>query len=62
MLTGQVMLISTSGWVGRLVQIVSKSAYNHCTIAINELECVSAEPGGAVIRPISDYQHDLIAW
>jgi len=62
MITGQVALISTSGWVGRLVQWATSSAYNHSVVAINDLECVSAEPGGAVIRPIGDYQHDLIAW
>jgi hypothetical protein len=62
MITGQVGIISTSGWVGRLVQLVTRSAYNHSVVAINDRECVSAEPGGAVIRPISDYQHDLVAW
>ena len=62
MITGQVAIISTSGWVGRLVQLVTNSAWNHCVIAINEFECVSAEPGGAVLRYISDYRNDLVAW
>jgi len=62
MLAGQVGLVSTKGWVGRLVQLVTRSAFNHSVVAINEHECVSAEPGGAVIRPISYYQHDFVAW
>jgi hypothetical protein len=62
MITGQVAIISTSGWVGRLVQLVTGSAWNHSVVAINELECVSAEPGGARIRLISEYRHDTVAW
>ena len=59
---GQVMLISTSGKIGRLVQIMDRSHWNHMTVAINELECVSAEPGGARIRLISEYDNDEVAW
>jgi hypothetical protein len=62
MITGQVGIISTSGWVGRLVQLVTRSAYNHSVVAINDRECVSAEPGGAVIRQISDYRNDVVVW
>lgn len=59
---GQVMLISTSGKIGRLVQFMDDSHYNHMTVAINEFECVSAEPGGARIRLISEYDNDVVAW
>lgn len=61
MITGQVVIISTSGFIGRLVQRVSKSAWNHCGLMINELQFVSAEPGGAVLRYLSEYQHDIVA-
>ena len=59
---GQVMLISTSGKIGRLVQFMDDSNWNHMTVAINDLECVSAEPGGARIRLISEYDNDEVAW
>jgi hypothetical protein len=60
--TGQVLLVSTSGWLGRLVQWATGSAYNHSVVAISNTHCVSAEPGGAVIRLISDYRTDRVAW
>lgn len=62
MLTGQVAVIGNRGWFGRAVQVVTRSAWNHNVVAINELECVSAEPGGAIIRPISYYNTDTVAW
>lgn len=60
--TGQIAIVSTSGWVGRLVQRATGSAYNHSVVAISNTHCVSAEPGGAVIRPISYYRSDGVVW
>lgn len=60
--TGQVILVSTTGWFGRGVQVVTGSAFNHSGLMINELECMSAEPGGARIRLISEYKNDVVAY
>jgi hypothetical protein len=62
-LTGQVGLVHTNrGFLGRLVQVVTRSYWNHTVIAISDTECVSAEPGGAVIRPIAYYADEHVVW
>jgi hypothetical protein len=38
-----------------MIRLITGSHWSHVVIAINELQCVSAEPGGAVVRQISDY-------
>ncbi|SFR76040.1 hypothetical protein SAMN05428970_2007 [Agromyces sp. CF514] len=56
MITGQVGLIPQDGyWFSRLIAWVTGSQYTHIVVAINENQCVSAEPGGARVRPISFY-------
>lgn len=54
MLTGQVgiCLDGTRGWP-RIIQAVTRSRAHHVVVAVSETECLSAEPGGALIRPIT---------
>ena len=55
-LTGQVGLrLDGQGFVSRGIEFVTQSRAHHVVIAINETHVVSAQPGGAVIRPMTDY-------
>ena len=61
MITGQVGLIASDGaLMGRVVAWASRSVWCHTVVAISETHCVSAEPGGARVRPISFYPE--IVW
>ena len=61
--TGQIGIVhSRRGFWGKLVQVVTRSHWNHTVIAINAVECVSAEPGGAVRRPIAYYSGEDVVW
>jgi hypothetical protein len=58
MLTGQVgCVVDSRGWMGKAIEDVTDSRAHHVIIAISETHCISAEPGGARIRPIADYEH-----
>lgn len=60
-LTAQVGIIhSKQGFSPWLIRIITRSWWTHVIVAINDTQCVSAEPGGAVVRPISEYTD--IAW
>lgn len=55
-LTGQIGLrMHSTGFVGHAIETITQSNTHHVVIAINETHVVSAEPGGAVIRPMTDY-------
>jgi hypothetical protein len=55
-LTGQIGLrLDGQGWIARSIEFVTQSRAHHVVIAINETHVISAEPGGAVIRPMTDY-------
>lgn len=55
-LAGQVGIVhSSKGFAPRMIRLITGSNWSHVVVAINERECVSAEPGGAVVRPIADY-------
>lgn len=55
-LTGQVgiCLDGTAFWP-RVIQRVTASRAHHVVVALSETECLSAEPGGARIRPIAEF-------
>lgn len=56
MLTGQIGLRQHStGLVGRCIEWATNSSTHHVVVAVSELLCVSAEPGGVRLRLISDY-------
>jgi hypothetical protein len=56
MLTGQIGLRRHStGWVGKCIEWATNSHTHHVVVAVSETVCISAEPGGARYRPISDY-------
>lgn len=62
MITGQVGLVPAApNWASWIVEWASKSSYTHMVVAISETHCVSAEPGGARVRPISFYP-DGVVW
>ncbi|MFF2493236.1 hypothetical protein [Agromyces sp. NPDC058064] len=62
-LTAQVAVVhSDRGLAARLVQGITGSAWNHIIVAINDTHCLSAEPGGAIVRPISYYDDHLVVW
>ena len=63
-LIGQVGIVHSRRWgIGRLVQLVTGSHWNHTIVALPFGRCVSAEPGGAIVRPIAYYTRDHdIAW
>jgi hypothetical protein len=42
--------------MGKVIQRVTGSRAHHCIIALNEFECMSAEPGGARRRLITDFE------
>ena len=61
MLTGQVgCVVDAKGWMGRLIERVTGSRAHHVVIALSDTHCISAEPGGAKVRPITDYEH--VVW
>jgi hypothetical protein len=61
MLTGQVgVVVNARGWMGKAIQWATRSSAHHCIIAINETHCISAQPGGAKRRPISDFE--FVVW
>ncbi|QDG61234.1 hypothetical protein [Pseudarthrobacter sp. NIBRBAC000502771] len=56
MLTGQIGLRRHStGWVGKCIEWATRSHTHHVVVAVSETVCISAEPGGARYRPITDY-------
>lgn len=38
-----------------LIETVTRSTVHHAVLAISETECVSCEPGGALLRPITRF-------
>lgn len=55
-LTGQIGLrLDGDSFMARSIETVCQSRAHHVVIAINETHVISAEPGGAVIRPMTDY-------
>ena len=56
MITGQIGLRRHStGWIGKAIEWATRSHTHHVVIAVSETVCISAEPGGARYRPITDY-------
>lgn len=57
MLTGQIgCVVDSRGWMGRAIERVTGSRAHHVVIALSDTHCISAEPGGARVRAISDYE------
>lgn len=60
-LTGQIGLcMHGKGWFSWLIHKITKSPANHVVIAISPRLCIGAEPGGARIRRIDEF--DDIVW
>ena len=61
MLTGQVgVVVDARGWMGKAIERVTGSRAHHVVIALNEYECMSAEPGGVRRRLITDFEN--VVW
>lgn len=59
-LLGQVGISTkASTWVQRGVEAITRAPVHHIVICISDTECISAEPGGAKIKPL-DYRDDII--
>lgn len=55
-LTGQIGIrMHAAGGIGAMIERITQSDTHHVVVAINETHVVSAEPGGAKIRPMTDY-------
>ena len=55
-LTGQIGLVPhAKTLVEWLIQVVTRSTVHHAIIAISATECISCEPSGAIIRPMSRF-------
>lgn len=61
MITGQVGIVmhGTTFWP-KVIERVTNSHSHHVVIAVSETHCVSAQPGGARLRPVSDFHN--ITW
>lgn len=56
MITGQIGLRRYSGgFIGKAIEWATRSHTHHVVVAVSETVCISAEPGGARYRLISDY-------
>lgn len=61
MLTGQVgCVVDSRGLMGKAIEDITDSRAHHVIIAISETHCISAEPRGAKIRLISDFE--FVIW
>lgn len=59
-LTGQIGLrLDGKSFIAKTIEHVTQSRAHHVVIAINETHVISAEPGGAVIRPM-DYFPSIV--
>lgn len=59
-LLGQVGLIPDGNTIiPELIDWATRSTVHHVIIAISDTECIGAEPGGAVIRPLSFFRNAI---
>lgn len=60
-LAGQIGLIRNgTDFIARGIQWATRSQTYHTVVAISDTTCVSAQPGGSRLKPISDY--DRVYW
>ena len=52
---GDYIVVRTHGIVGALIRLVTRSGYNHAAVVVEDGQVVEAEPGGARLRPLSEY-------
>lgn len=58
MIAGQIGLRRHStAWIGKCIEWATHSRTHHVVVAVSDTHCVSAEPGGARLRLMSDYPH-----
>lgn len=54
-LAGDFSVVRTSGWAAALIRRGTRSSVNHATLCIGDGMQVEAQPGGAVISPVTRY-------
>lgn len=52
---GSYGVVATTGWKARAIQWGTGSWANHAYIPVSDTHCVEAQPGGARLTPLSDY-------
>jgi hypothetical protein len=52
---GQIGLVQTTGVWGRVIGLITKSTFTHVVVALDDGLCIGAEPRGARIRNISEW-------
>jgi len=69
MLTGQIGLVHGTGFWPHAIEVVQALAepvnlahWNHIIVGVSETEFAEEAPGGARIRPISDFDHLEVVW
>jgi len=59
---GDLGIISSGGFMARVIQIGTISRWNHVFIYVGNQMIVEATPKGVVLSPISDYKDSVIVW
>ncbi len=67
-LTGQIVLVHTTGFVARAIQFFESltgdhrfNRWNHIAVMVDNLHCIGAEPGGAKLRPVAFFTDTAIS-
>lgn len=63
LLPGDYGVVRTSGFIGAAIRFFTRSEWNHAFIYIGDEQIVEAQPKGAVISPLKDYDEgNLLAF
>lgn len=52
---GEIGLVHSKGRTPWMIRLITGSHWSHVIVGINDRQVVSAEPGGVIVRPVSDY-------
>ena len=59
---GDYFVVHTTGWAARLIQLGTRSKWNHAGIYIGDNKVIEARPNGVKIRDLSEYDNFPIMW
>jgi len=59
---GDYFVVHTTGWAARLIQLGTRSKWNHAGIYIGDNKVIEARPNGVKIRDVSEYDNFPIMW
>lgn len=66
-LTGQIVLVHSTGYIPTAIQAFQSlsdpenARWNHAAVMVNQTECVGAEPGGAKLRPVTEFADRVVS-